>query len=85
MKPGSAGKPIPGFNVKIVDDEGKEVENGKMGNIVLGIPLAPTGITTLWKDKERFYRGYLKRFSGKYIDTGDAGIIDEDGLFLSTP
>lgn len=79
MKPGSAGKPMPGFDVKIVDDEGTEVENGKMGNIVLGIPLAPTGMTTLWKDEERFYRGYLKRFSGKYIDTGDAGMIDEDG------
>ncbi|KAE9987680.1 hypothetical protein EG328_001913 [Venturia inaequalis] len=79
MKPGSAGKPMPGFDVKIVDDAGEEVEKGKMGNIVLGIPLAPTGMTSLWKDEERFYRGYLKRFSGKYMDTGDAGMIDEEG------
>lgn len=42
IKPGSAGKPMPGFDVKIVDDEGKEVEQGGMGNIVMGIPMAPT-------------------------------------------
>lgn len=36
-------------------------------------------MTTLWEDDERFYRGYLKRFNGKCIDTGDAGMIDEDG------
>ncbi|MCJ1367588.1 hypothetical protein MMC16_006722 [Acarospora aff. strigata] len=79
IKPGSAGKPMPGFDVRIVDDEGKEVEKGKMGNIVLAIPLAPTGLTTLFNDEERFYKGYLKRFDGKWIDTGDAGMIDEDG------
>lgn len=79
IKPGSAGKPVPGFDVRIVDDEGKEVSQGSMGNIVLGIPLAPTGLTTLWKDEERFYKGYLKRFNGEWIDTGDAGMIDEDG------
>lgn len=79
IKPGSAGKPMPGFDVRIVDDDGKEANRGDMGNIVLGIPLAPTGLTTLWKDDERFYKGYLRRFDGKWIDTGDAGMIDEDG------
>lgn len=85
MKPGSAGKPMPGFNVRIVDDEGVEKEQGSMGNIVLGLPLAPTGMTTLWKDEERFYRGYLKRFDGTWIDTGDAGMIDEDGKLNLLP
>ncbi|KAK5710029.1 hypothetical protein LTR17_019250 [Elasticomyces elasticus] len=79
VKAGSAGKPAPGFDVRIVDDDGKEIAKGNMGNIVLGIPFAPTGLTTLWNDEERFYRGYLKRFDGKWIDTGDAGMIDEDG------
>lgn len=79
IKPGSAGKPMPGFDVRIVDDSGKEVDKGKMGNIVLAIPLAPTGFTTLFNDEERFYKGYMKRFDGKWIDTGDAGMIDEDG------
>lgn len=79
IKAGSAGKAMPGFDVRIVDDDGKEVPKGNMGNIVLGIPLAPTGFRTLWQDEERFYKGYLKRFDGKWIDTGDAGMIDEDG------
>ena len=47
--------------------------------LVMAIPLAPTGFTTLFNDEERFYKGYLKRFDGKWIDTGDAGMIDADG------
>ncbi|KAF3392694.1 Uncharacterized protein F1880_008540 [Penicillium rolfsii] len=79
IRPGSAGLPMPGFDVRIVDDAGNELSPGTMGNIVLAAPLAPTAFTSLFKDDERFYRGYLKRFSGKWIDTGDAGLIDEDG------
>ena len=79
VKPGSAGKPCPGFDVRIVDDEGKEVKRGEMGNIVLGLPFAPTGFTTLYKDPDRFYASYLKRFRGKWLDTGDAGMLDQDG------
>lgn len=70
IKPGSAGKAMPGFDVRIVDDSGVEVKRGEMGNIVMGIPLAPTAFTTLWEDAERFYKGYMKRFNGKWIDTG---------------
>jgi propionyl-CoA synthetase len=80
IKPGSAGKPMPGFDIRVVDDEGNLVAPGEMGNIVLGTPLAPTGLTTLWNDHERFYKSYLKRFDGRWLDTGDAGIIDEDGF-----
>ncbi|CAO1597425.1 MAG: hypothetical protein LQ349_000632 [Xanthoria aureola] len=79
IKPGSAGKAMPGFDVRVVDDKGDEVSKGSMGNIVLGIPLAPTGFNTLFNDEERFYKGYLKRFDGRWIDTGDAGMIDEEG------
>ncbi|KAH0495141.1 hypothetical protein TgHK011_008708 [Trichoderma gracile] len=79
LKPGSAGKAMPGFDIRIVDDEGREVERGTMGNIVLAMPLAPTGFRTLWDDEERFYKGYLKRFEGKWLDTGDSGWIDGEG------
>ncbi|EED21808.1 acyl-CoA synthetase, putative [Talaromyces stipitatus ATCC 10500] len=79
IKPGSAGKPMPGFDVRIVDDNGQEVKRGTMGNIVLAIPLAPTAFRTLFNDDERFYKSYLLRFNGRWIDTGDAGMIDQDG------
>ncbi|RAL06251.1 putative acyl-CoA synthetase [Aspergillus ibericus CBS 121593] len=79
IRPGSAGLAMPGFDVRVVDDEGREVARGTMGNIVLGIPLAPTAFTQLFNDDERFYRGYLRRFRGQWIDTGDAGLIDNDG------
>ena len=79
IRPGSAGKPMPGYDVRIVDDDGHEVKRGTMGNIVLAMPLAPTCFTTLFNDDERFYKGYLKRFNGRWMDTGDAGIVDTDG------
>lgn len=80
VKPGSAGKPMPGFDVRVVDDDGNEVPF-KMGNIVLKMPLAPTAFRTLLDDEERFYKGYLKRFDGRgmWFDTGDEGIVDLDG------
>jgi propionyl-CoA synthetase len=79
IRPGSAGLPMPGFDVRIVNDEGHEVPPGTMGNIVLALPLAPTAFTNLFQDEERFYKGYLKRFEGRWLDTGDAGLIDKDG------
>ncbi|KAL7948866.1 hypothetical protein V8C42DRAFT_312539 [Trichoderma barbatum] len=79
LKPGSAGKAMPGFDIRIVDDDGREVDRGTMGNIVLGMPLAPTGFRSLWDDEDRFYKGYLKRFQGKWLDTGDSGWIDGEG------
>lgn len=79
LKPGSAGKAMPGFDIRIVDDGGEDIGRGTMGNIVLGLPLPPTAFRTLWQDEERFYNGYLKKWNGKWIDTGDSGWIDEEG------
>lgn len=70
---------MPGFDVRVVDDQGDEVESGSMGNLVLGLPLAPTALRTLWDEEERFYQSYLKRFNNRFFDTGDAGWIDEEG------
>jgi propionyl-CoA synthetase len=79
IRPGSAGKPMPGSDVRVVNDAGDEVARGEMGNIVLSIPLAPTAFRTLWEDEDRFYASYLQRFDGRWLDTGDAGWIDQDG------
>lgn len=79
LKPGSAGKAMPGFDIRIVDDGGADIGRNVTGNIVLGLPLPPTAFRTLWQDEERFWKGYLKRFNGKWVDTGDSGWIDDEG------
>lgn len=79
LRPGSAGKGMPGYDIRVVDDQGGEVERGSMGNLVLGLPLPPTAFRTLWNNDEGFYASYLKRFEGRFFDTGDAGYIDEAG------
>lgn len=70
---------MPGFTVRNVDDEGHAVRSGQTGNIILMIPLAPSAFTTLFDDDLHFYNSCLKRFAGKRLDTGDAGMVDEDG------
>ncbi|KAM0752423.1 acetyl-CoA synthetase-like protein [Meredithblackwellia eburnea MCA 4105] len=81
-KPGSAGLPLPGMDLRIVDDDGKEVKRGEMGNIVLGLPLPPSGLGTVWQNENRFQEAYFDRFRGKgdFYDSGDAGVMDEDGF-----
>lgn len=125
-RPGSAGLPLPGWDVRVVDDgaslsrdgvdcdgvpqpllleshpacqltqpiDGKMVPLGQLGNIVLAPPLAPSALTTLWRNEPRHQEAYYdqvrcgtalraltEQFRGKgdYFATGDAGIIDEQG------
>ncbi|WP_333608053.1 propionyl-CoA synthetase [Arsukibacterium sp.] len=77
-KAGSATKPVPGFAVNILDDEGKAVPAGQQGNIALKLPLPPGCLTTIWGNPERFSAGYLQQFPGYYC-SGDGGYVDEDG------
>jgi len=78
VKPGSPTKPAPGYNVKILDDQGKEVPAGQEGNIVIKLPLPPGTLTTLWRNEERFKTSYMNHFPG-YYETSDGGYIDNDG------
>lgn len=78
IKPGSPSVPMPGFNLSIVDASGEAVEAGEEGNIVLGLPLPPGTLTTLWGDDDRYVSSYLLAFEGCYA-TGDSGYRDEDG------
>lgn len=77
-RPGAAGLALPGMDIHVFDDEGKEVSSGTMGNIVIRKPLAPSFFSTLWRNPKRFQSAYFDRFEG-YYDTGDAGLIDKDG------
>jgi propionyl-CoA synthetase len=78
VKPGSATKSVPGYNVKILDSEGNELGPGEEGNIVIKLPLPPGTLATLWRNDERFVSSYMSRYPG-YYETGDGGYIDEDG------
>ena len=78
VKRGSATVAMPGFDVQVLDDAGHPVESGKLGNIVVKLPLPPSCLPTLWHADERFAAGYLDEFPG-YFKTSDAGYRDEDG------
>ena len=78
VKVGSATFPVPGYDIQVLDDEGQPCEPGTTGNIVVKLPLPPSCFPTLWNDDERFQKSYLSQFPG-YYQTGDGGIIDEDG------
>ncbi len=78
IKAGSPTKPVPGYDVRIVDDAGDEVEAGTEGNVVVKLPLPPGTLTTLWRDDEKFKKSYMSQFEG-YYETSDGGFIDENG------
>jgi propionyl-CoA synthetase len=82
VKPGSPTVPMPGYDIHILDDEGHDVDRGKLGNIVVKLPLPPGCLPTLWNAEDRFGPSYLNHFPG-YYQTADAGYRDEDGyLFI---
>jgi propionyl-CoA synthetase len=78
VKRGSPTKPVPGFDVRVLDDDGRELGPGQTGHIVMKLPLPPGCLTTLWQNDAGFERAYLDRFPG-YYQTADAGHVDEDG------
>ena len=81
IKAGSPTKAVPGYNVQIIDAEGKTLPPGVDGIIGIKLPLPPGCLPTLWKDDKR-YLEYVTEIPGFYV-TGDGGHIDEDGyLFI---
>ena len=79
IKAGSASKPMPGYDVKILDPAtAKELGPNEQGIITVKLPLPPANLLTLWKDDQRFLESYMNPFPGYYL-TGDGGHIDEDG------
>jgi len=78
IKPGSPSVPVPGYDLRVVDEQGQEVAAGTDGNIVIRLPLPPGTLPTLWNDDARYVDSYLSVFRGCYA-TGDGGSIDADG------
>ena len=78
VKHGSPTVAMPGYDVQIVDEGCHPVEAGKMGSIVIKLPLPPGCLPTLWKQDERMKESYLIDFPG-YYKTADAGFVDPEG------
>jgi len=78
VKPGSPTVAMPGYDVQILNEEGEQMPDGEMGNIVVKLPLPPSCLPTLWNNDQRFIDSYLSKYPGYYL-TGDAGYKDADG------
>ena len=82
VKPGSPTKPVPGYDVKILNENGEEIPDDNEGAIAVKLPLPPGCLPTLWQKDDHYVDSYLKEFKG-YYSTGDGGFKDEDGyLFI---
>ena len=75
---GSAGFPVPGYDVQILDEEGRPVPAGTTGLVAVKLPLPPGCFPTLWNDDARFHEAYLAPFPGYYL-SGDGGYRDAEG------
>jgi len=76
--PGSPARPVPGYDIAVLDNDGNEVPTGDIGALVIELPLPPGTFTTLWNADERFVSTYFSHYPG-YYETGDAGYIDDNG------
>lgn len=79
LKPGSGTKPIPGLDIAVVDDSGKEVSPNTKGFLIIKNPW-PGMLLTLWGDDEKYKKAYWSKFPN-YYHSGDYAKIDEDGYF----
>ncbi len=80
-KAGSAGLPMTGFDVRVLDANGDEMPVNQQGSIAIKLPLPPGCLPTIWGDFERLRSGYLRTFPGYYV-SGDGGYKDEDGYIF---
>lgn len=78
VKHGSPTVPMPGYDLRVVDEQCNELPRGKMGSLVVKLPLPPSCLPTLWQADDRMRESYLAEFPG-YYKTADAGFIDDDG------
>lgn len=78
VKIGSPTVAMPGYDVQILDEAGHQMPAGELGAIAVKLPLPPGTLPTLWNAEARYLKSYLTTFPG-YYETGDAGMIDDEG------
>ncbi|MEM9920547.1 MAG: propionyl-CoA synthetase [Bacteroidota bacterium] len=83
IKPGSAAKPVCGYDIQILDENGHPAAVNTEGAVVVKLPLPPGALPSLWRDDERFQKSYLTAFPGYYL-SGDGGYRDEEGYVFIT-
>src|SRR5262249_9152065 len=74
IRPGSSGKPVEGFEVKIADEEGNPVKQGEIGNLLV------KGETIALAYLHQYARS-KRTFQGEWLFTGDKYYVDEDGYY----
>ena len=77
LKPGSAQTPVPGIEIKIVNEKGEEVARGETGLLTITEPW-PSMLRGIWRNPGRFHEAYWSRFEGQYF-AGDGAKYDEGG------
>lgn len=83
IKRASAGKPIPGYDIKIFDENGYELDAHQEGYLIIKLPLPPGALLGIWNDNDRFQDSYLSQYKDYYF-SGDGAIRDEDGYIFIT-
>ena len=78
IRPGSMGKPVPGYEVAIVDECGRRLPPNQVGNIAVSTQPRPVG---LFREYLRNEEGTRSVFRSGWYFTGDKGSVDEDGYF----
>jgi len=73
-----SGKAVPGWDIRILKDNGEEAAPNELGRIVAKLPMPPGCMSTLFRADERFVDTYFSNYPG-YYDTMDAGVKDEEG------
>lgn len=79
LKPGSAAWPFFGVSLAIVDDQGRELPDNTMGNLIITKPW-PGMMQTVYQDKERFIKTYFQEIPNNYL-SGDLAYRDADGYY----
>jgi propionyl-CoA synthetase len=78
VKPGSPTRAVPGYDVRVLSEDNREMAPGQIGSIAIKLPLPPGCLPTLWNNDAGYEKSYLAKHPGHYL-TGDAGYRDEDG------